>query len=308
MRVIVRVDPSGQQDVIARIRGQTSDLPVQIIEVPGAGLEADLASQMQTAAELARLHRAQVVVWLDPAPEREVQVLLYTATPETGRVLVRQLSPETSYKEQTNENSPILSSGTLEAIALVVRTTLRALTLGGEIGVRPQQAVAARAASAEKRRPAPKPLDPSPSAVSPFKLFAFAGWQAVIDGQSSIGQQGIAGRLGAAWHRLRLSLTGSFSLPADLEDRLSTITLSRHAASLFGGYSLLRESGYRLDAGLHAGVAFFLTRDRDRAPYPLRDRTQPAAPGHEPFARASRYRPHGRKEVRIGELRQDQAL
>jgi len=101
---------------------------------------------------LAKELAAPVVVWFNVSDDG--QVLVYVATPETGRVLVRRLRES---MPQRGADGAAIGSGRLEAAALVVRFALAALSQGGSIGVAKEDAIAAAAASGSPHASADTP-------------------------------------------------------------------------------------------------------------------------------------------------------
>src|SRR4051794_12862474 len=67
LRVLVRVTSSQDWAQSTRIRGQISDLDVELAEVPSAALEPARPEQIDAAAVLARQLRGDLVIWLQGA-------------------------------------------------------------------------------------------------------------------------------------------------------------------------------------------------------------------------------------------------
>ncbi|MCP4674092.1 MAG: hypothetical protein GY854_00930 [Deltaproteobacteria bacterium] len=104
------------------VHGQLSDLPVHLeIEWVDA-LQSDLRSQVNKAREAAARRQAVTVFWADlSVPD---QVFLYISHPSGERILVRHVGSESGGFE-----------GRLETLAVIVRTSVKAVLEGGEIGI-----------------------------------------------------------------------------------------------------------------------------------------------------------------------------
>ena len=144
LRVVVRVTDPGDQALLARIRGQTSDLPVQLIPVAGDG-EAMLAEQMVVARQLAERHEAGAVVWFTRVlcpqmPGAVTGILVQLSQPALRTVLVH--STGSTGSAGCERAAAPLPSHALEEAAIAVRSALSAVANGGNIGV---QAPARRA-------------------------------------------------------------------------------------------------------------------------------------------------------------------
>ncbi len=104
------------------VRGQLSDLPVSLVIEWVDTLEPDLRSQIQQARRAAERTMAITVFWADlSVPD---QVYLYLSQPTGERILVRSVATEGGGDE-----------GRLETLAIIVRTSVRAVLEGGQIGI-----------------------------------------------------------------------------------------------------------------------------------------------------------------------------
>ncbi len=117
-----RKDLTISQRTWSAVRGQLSDLPVHFeIEWVDA-LQSDLRSQVKQAREAAARRQAVTVFWADlSVPD---QVFLYISHPSGERILVRHVGSESGGFE-----------GRLETLAVIVRTSVKAVLEGGEIGI-----------------------------------------------------------------------------------------------------------------------------------------------------------------------------
>ncbi len=149
-RVAVRVADPTSRGLMQRVRGQTSDLTVALIEATEPALESRVGDQVATAERLGRQLDARVVIWFEDGASG---LSLFFALPDEQRTLVRTLAEDASAR-----STP--SSATFESAALVIRSVLRALASGATIGVTlaaPLDVLAPNAASASKPSPIPPP-------------------------------------------------------------------------------------------------------------------------------------------------------
>ena len=239
----VVIEAPVEAPLLDRIRGQTSDLPWSVEVVPPLKPRPD--TPLARARAVAAAHGARVVMWFEPRAGGGVA--LHIAQASEGRLLTRTLGPA-----EAGEGDPTLARSALfETVALAVRSSLRALIAGGQIGVAvPEPAVASPP-------PAPPPPPPPPSGLQPRLTYtAHLGWQTAFDGQSPY-QQGIAagaGIRGGPWFG---GLSVATSLGTSLTDARTTVALTRHTAALTGGRTLWGDAGLRLAAALSAGAALY---------------------------------------------------
>lgn len=122
--VAARSDAEATRRAISAVQGQLSDLPVALRVEWLESLPLDLRSQVQEARLLAAHRKAIAVFWADlSTPD---QVFLYLAHPSGERILVRNIGTESGGDE-----------GRLETFAFIVRTAVKAVLEGGEIGIEP---------------------------------------------------------------------------------------------------------------------------------------------------------------------------
>jgi hypothetical protein len=108
------------------VLGQVSDLPVALVIEWVDFLAPDLRSQVELARKWATRNSAATVFWVDLSkPDR---VFLYFAQPTGERVLVREVGAVGGSEE-----------GRLETFATIVRTGIKAVLEGGEIGIHPKE-------------------------------------------------------------------------------------------------------------------------------------------------------------------------
>ena len=251
-RAVVRVDSPDDAALLRRLRGQASDLGVDLFVEPGP-LEPRLAAQLTSAAALAQARGALAVVWFLHAGPREVVVLV--DVPASGRVLVRRVAAEG--RRATDR------SAMLEATAVIVRGALRALAAGGRIGIAAEAAVR----QLEDREPppaavAPPPPTPRPAVAPPARRTQLGwrtavGWQVAADGASPVGQHGLAARVALERGRAILEFAAWAGIPSRLDDGQTTVELTRHAGGLAAGWVVARGAHLRLVLGAWLGAAAY---------------------------------------------------
>src|SRR5262249_43333288 len=157
--------PADEQ-LLSRIRGQVTDLAVDVVVERNAQLEDDVPAQVRAATELAQSRKARVVVWFRHAADGGVTV--HVADPADHALWARGVAA-------------FARPARAEAVAWIVGPPLRAPAAGGRIGVPPPP-------PAPHPTPEPEPVvveQPAPPAAPPPRGYSFgaaAGWAAVIDG------------------------------------------------------------------------------------------------------------------------------
>jgi hypothetical protein len=140
LRVLIRVAAPGDRALVARVRGQLSDVNVELVPMDTPPLEATFAEQVQVAHALAEERGADVVLWFAStpaaAPAHASGLLVHVATPGNERILTRRLLDAAA----ASGGKP--PSSLLETAALAVRSAVSALVAGGGIGVTTAQALA----------------------------------------------------------------------------------------------------------------------------------------------------------------------
>jgi hypothetical protein len=142
-----------------RIRGQTSDLSIELVTVDTGPLESSLPSQVGSATTVAQVYDADAVVWFDDigtSPTGEKRLLVMQT--KARRLLLRGVGDQSA---PTSKHAPS-ESAQLEAASLIVRVAVQAMMQGVMIGVEQ-----ARIVGAEPEKPAPV-LPPPP--VRPFEV------------------------------------------------------------------------------------------------------------------------------------------
>jgi hypothetical protein len=245
MRVVIRVDDAIDEALLARIRGQTSDLAVELIPVAGAA-GAALPDQMDGARQLADREQAGAVVWFTHVgcaqkPGAVAGILVQLSQPARRTVLVYD-----SGSVGCEEAGLGLPSHAREEVAIAVRSALAALAEGGNLGV------AAAGVSPGAVVQAATSVAPVPP---PNQLLVNAGWLVIADGAAKTGQQGIEAGAALARGRLMAGLRLASTFPAQTADDLSTVSLSRGDASLMVGGRIPLGDRLTVSAAVYLGLA-----------------------------------------------------
>jgi hypothetical protein len=240
--------------LVRHVHGLVSDLPLTVTEAT-ADRAATLAEQLQGADALAEEVHANVVVWFEPVHGRRPGIMVIVAQPRGGRVFVRRLD--------TPADSPTLREldpGAVEAAGLMVRTSLRALCAGGEIGV-------SRSELPDVPRPPPAPVLParpalvpaaaavaSPPAARRVTFVSDLGWQASTEGLAL--QSGIAAGLGVAVGRWSAGMHGAVSFGAERVGAYASYDVARHEVMGYVELSVFERTGVGIAVGAFAGALF----------------------------------------------------
>jgi len=221
--VVVRAPAKGAPLValaVTRLRGQIADLDVDPTFTDVA-IEPTLDAQVANAARLAEDDGARAVVWFAVAADGGLDVAV--ATPTDRRLFVRAIPPDDD-------------SAMAEAGAIAARGALRAIALGGTIGVE---------------------LPPPPPRA---QLEASIGWQVALDGGADPGAQALAQRTtiarGAWAGSLELTLGAPLRRGGD-----AVVELSRSSAAL----GVERRLGGGFAIGAAAGALLY-HRETVRSP------------------------------------------
>lgn len=241
LRVVVL---AGRDDdaIIARVEGQVADLPVTLARGPAPAAAHDLSRQLAAAGTIARTTDADAVVWFIADGDGWI---VNVADPSAGRVLVRRIDGGAGAMDR---------SAALEAAALVVRTALRGLAAGGEIGV-------AAEPPPPPPSPGPPPPPPPPPRIAPaaprFAPLAEVGWIAALDGDAAAGHHGLAAALGVRRGRWQLAATVAHFPATARTTALATIAVDRQALGLAGARTLLARPAWRLQLRLAVAATRF---------------------------------------------------
>lgn len=258
--VLISTSSPEDEELVGRIRGQVSDLPVKLLVRPGPSPGATPEQQWSAAEALVPDGSARVVLWFSYPPE-ELSVHLADLT--SRRLLVRGV-PVDARRGHAGR------SAAAEAAALIVRSALSALAEGVLVGEPVADPLPTRSQALEPLASLSlalppvysEPLPPAPPPpATPPRSSAWVldvGWQGAMDGQSPAGQQGAQVGLGWESGRWRARVQVLASLPAHLSDEYTQVALSRHAVGVEADAALVSTRRWRLGAGLGVGLAGFL--------------------------------------------------
>ncbi len=252
--LVVRVAGTPVDAFVERIRGQVSDLPIDVRTVE---LDARADERARAALRRGREEGAIAVVWLEPI-ERGGLLVCITAS-ESGELLVRRLDAPADRADTT-------TSERLETAAVVVRATLEALLETGRIGAPSSPPAPGVEPSPPPEGVSPPSARPPPTAPGPasqvgrspsFTSRAALGWLAVIDGQTAAGLHGPLARLDVRREHVGIGLQGALSLPATIDDGVVELRLVRAAlgADIFLAWPLGRM--FTIEGHAGGGIASF---------------------------------------------------
>ncbi|MCB9601515.1 MAG: hypothetical protein H6721_25965 [Sandaracinus sp.] len=218
-------------DLDERLEGQTTDLDWRLTRT-----RMPVPRDLDDAARRSR--GARVVIWVETL---ETGLRLHFVDVRDRRLLVRDFAAP--------NDEAFGGSANLEAVAVAVRSALQALSLGGEVGVAAPPPVVA------EPEPIPVPTPP-PEPATPTSVEAEAGWWLALDGESPT-QHGPSLRFALRRKRLVVGLGGEVGLGVRLQDELTRVTVTRHAATVDLGVGLLDGTRGSLDLLARAGIARF---------------------------------------------------
>ncbi len=245
MRTVVRAAASADRELLSRVQGQTVDVAVELLPESNP-LEKTVSAQLRAAVVLSREHDARVVIWFRHLSDGAVVV--YVADPGAGTVLIRQVAGP------AERGSPVDPSVAAEAAALVVRSALKALAAGGRIGVERAEV----AATPDGEAPPRAPVVEVRRASGRTAWLTSVGWHGAFDGASDFGAHGLTARVGRQRGRLIVAAMVAASLPAVIEDDLTSVEIARHAAAASLGVEMWSGERAALSAELSVGaVGFF---------------------------------------------------
>ncbi|QSQ12834.1 hypothetical protein [Myxococcus landrumensis] len=242
---VARVTTEEDGALLERVRGQSSDLPVELRAMPGPTLEGSPQSQWRSIVELAGVHHARAVLWFQRSgPE----VRIHFAQPASRHLFVRTARLE-------GAPGALEWSAGAEAVALVVRSALRAVEAG-----RPLGEVVEAPPPVREDLPLPPELWAMPPAAeddTPLRWQVLVGGMAVLDGYSSSGHQGLW--IGSGWEfrpvRVRFHVLAG--LGESLADGRTRVQLDQYAAGLWVDTPLLDTETFRWGLGAGVGALVF---------------------------------------------------
>jgi len=128
IRALILLQP-GMDDVLARIRGQTSDLRVELSVEPVDTIPGDLGAQVRMAHALTRQRNAMLVIWFVRSASTQPHFVVVIALPAQSRLWTRDLGPSNAASGST-----AIASAVKEGAALVVRAAIQAVLGGSRFG------------------------------------------------------------------------------------------------------------------------------------------------------------------------------
>ncbi len=284
IRVTVLVASEDDAVLATRIEGQTADLDAVVEQLEHAALPADLSVQLATARRVASDRDADAVVWF--RHDRDGWIV-HVAEPAGDRVLVRRVH---------EREGAMSSSAAIESVAVIVRTAIRGMAAGGEIGVSDGASVPPVVIAATPPPVAaaitPSATGASESSVRPLRPFAELGWSGVLDGAA--GHHGIGARIGAAGGPFRVAAVGAHHPATTYTSSDATIEVERQAVGValgldvHGAAQRRRTARWRIAADLAVAMARF------------RRSTTSTSAGLEATAAAVSWTPVATPAVRLG--------
>lgn len=249
LRVVVWMSEGGDEKVLMRLLGQTSDLPVTLVPVreTADATIATAAGQLAAANDAARRENADAVIWFSVGSCASGDIgnrggaVVHIGQPRARSVLSRVIGESRCDSSAAASTRTEIASASLEMIAIVVRNALVAIAEGGTIGV-----VAPSPPPAPRRSPSPPP--------SSTRARLATGWLFVVDGLAPRAHQGLAASVGIDGARFGVELAASATLPVAITDEVTTVALSRMTVAL--GAVASAPLGARVvgSAALHAGA------------------------------------------------------
>jgi hypothetical protein len=250
LRVLL-VGGDADAEIVTRVEGQVADLAAELERDRSLMPSSPLPVQLVTARRLARAHTADVVVWFVRA---DGDVIVHVTDARGSRVLVRRVE---------SSDGAMAESAASEAAAVIVRTAIRGLAAGGEIGieVKPEPPPPAPAPTPT---PTPTPArDDDLGGVRPLRPSATIGWTSVYDGESSTGHHGVSARLGVAGGPWRFAVALTHRPSESLESQMATIDVERQTIGVAlgldvaGGAQLGRDVRWRVGADVLVAMTRF---------------------------------------------------
>jgi hypothetical protein len=249
LRGVVRIAAPADRPLYERVRGQASDLELELVPLDASALEETLPAQLAKARELGSAAQAQVVVWFTRELER-LEVVVADLAAE--RVLVRAIE---------RGEGELAGSAQDEAAALVVRSALKASLMGAALGTpEPELAPPEPEPTPPPAVVAPPPVS-EPVAAPPAPRFRLgARVVAGKDGATDPGNLGVGLRFAIAHHAFEFGVLGLYGLPADVDEtQLAKLSLSQHRAGAYGAYAPLLGRYLQLTIEAAVELCVFMT-------------------------------------------------
>ncbi|MCE9670598.1 hypothetical protein LY474_22590 [Myxococcus stipitatus] len=270
---LARISSEEDQALLERVRGQSSDLPIELRAMPGPAFTGTPLARWRTVVDFAEAFHARAVFWFErEGPELRV----YVMAPEGRHLFVRTARLE-------GRPGELEWSAGAEAVALVVRSALRAVEAGNPLGdvvppagpePQPEDVVVAAPVPPE---PPGAPLPPElwpmpPAAMEPagwrwqFTIGAMTAW----DGYAGSGHRALSLSSGWELRRVRLRLQMFVGLPAELTDSRTIVRVQQYTAGIWVDTPLFQHRTLRWAVGVGVGAHVY-----DR-------KTEPRVRGIEP--------------------------
>jgi hypothetical protein len=246
LTVVVRVATPDDEALLARVRGQTSDLDVALVTEAGA-LEPEAADRRRAAPALARRAGARVVVWFEP---RKRGFRVHVADVGEGRLLSRDVDGDRRGDGR---------SALYEAVAQVVRSALQSIIEGQPL--EDTVALDPEPVPDPDTRPDPVPSPPRPRRPWYDARLAVGGglaWDGTGDPDVASPTPHIVSRLDVPIGPVRATLAlDHFARYARLEDPAATLKVGRVLFVAGVSVPLWSPRPFTLAAGARGGIALF---------------------------------------------------
>lgn len=134
LRVLVRVERPADEKLLARLRGQTSDLAIELSAQRASSSSAGFAETVRQTFVECRQSGFDVVVWAsvpsEPTASPGDTLIAAIASCDDEKLLLRRIETQ----HPALEDLATSDSGAVESVALVLRSALAILARGGTLG------------------------------------------------------------------------------------------------------------------------------------------------------------------------------
>ncbi|NVJ25706.1 FAD-binding oxidoreductase [Myxococcus sp. AM011] len=251
---VARVSSDEDGALLERVRGQSSDLPVELRAMPGPSLEGTPQDQWRSVVELADAQQARAVLWFQRSGS---ELRVHFAEPGSRHLFVRIARLE-------GQPGALEWSAGAEAVALVVRSALRAVEAGTPLGdvVEVASPLPAPATPETEREPTPMPpelwsMPPAASDSVSLRWQVMVGGVMTLDGYESSGHQGLLLASGWEFRTLRIRLQVLAGLEKKLPDGRTDVKLEQYAGGLWLDTPLIEAGNLRWGVGAGLGLLIF---------------------------------------------------
>jgi len=277
LRAMLWLQPD-TDEVLDRIRGQTSDLPVQLLLDVLDPMPPELGAQLRIAYTLSQQQNVAVVIWFVRQTDAERHFFVNIALPKSQRLLTRDLGPS-----DTGSGAGGLSSVVKESAALVVRAALQAVQSGMSIGevqaARFDNVTEPPRASAPSQPSAPEPaaiagansggwrdttnsppelgFSPAASSEHNWKWAIGGEWLGVYDGpKGSTVAECASLRVERRLQWVKAFMSGGVCLNRQFDNTYGAFKIGRQEAAL-GANVILWRTGFEASLGAQFGAVFY---------------------------------------------------